>query len=177
MTGGSVSEWYMLTLVGGDRPGIVAAVTRALYEASMTLGEASMMRIGGNFTIMLMVAGGPSDQAVSAVGEPVVRDLGLDMHVVPMDDGGLHRHKIPNFQVRVTGADRAGIVAQVTGALADAGFNILELESDVAGTEERPVYIMNIAGYADVDLEKLQAALDELGDIDVRVSAVETLIG
>ena len=167
----------MLTLVGRDRPGIVAAVTRALYEAGMTLGEASMMRIGGNFTIMLMVSGGATAQAVADVVGPVVREMGLHVHVVPMDEGGLHRHKIPNFEVRVCGADRAGIVAQVTGALADAGFNILELESDVAGTEDRPVYIMNIAGYADADLEALQAALARLGDIDARVSAVETMIG
>jgi glycine cleavage system transcriptional repressor len=94
-----------------------------------------------------------------------------------MDDGGLHQHKIPNFQVRVTGSDRAGIVAQVAGALADRGFNILELESDVAGTETQSVYIMNIAGYAEADLEALQAALDALGDVDARVSVVETLIG
>lgn len=167
----------MLTLVGRDRPGIVAGVTRALYDAGMTLGEASMMRIGGNFTIMLMVSGGPTEAAVADVVGPVVRDMGLHVHVVPMDEGGLHRHKIPNFQVRVTGADRAGIVAQVTGALAEAGFNILELESDVAGTEVRPVYIMNIAGYADADLEALQAALDRLGDIEVKVSAIETMIG
>jgi glycine cleavage system transcriptional repressor len=167
----------MLTLVGRDRPGIVAGVARALFEAGMTLGEASMMRIGGNFTIMLMVSGGPTARAVTDVVGPVVREMGLHVHVVPMDEGGLHRHKIPNFQVRVTGADRAGIVAQVTGALADAGFNILELESDVAGTEERPVYIMNIAGYADADLEVLQAALARLGDIDVKVSTVETMIG
>jgi glycine cleavage system transcriptional repressor len=167
----------MLTLVGRDRPGIVAGVTRALYEAGMNLGEASMMRIGGNFTIMLMVSGANSKEAVSAVVMPVVADLGLHLHVVTMDEGGLHRHKIPNFQVRVTGSDRAGIVAQVAGALADLGFNILELESDVAGTETQPVYIMNIAGYAEADLEALQAALDALGDVDARVSVVETLIG
>jgi len=167
----------MLTLVGRDRPGIVAAVARVLYEAGMNLGEASMMRLGGNFTIMLMVSGDSSERAVQEVVEPVARDLGLRLHVSAMEEGGLHRHKLPNFAVRVYGADRAGIVAQVTGTLAEAGFNILELDSDVAGTEEKPVYIMNIEGYADADLESLQAAVDRLGDVDVKVSAVETLFG
>lgn len=172
-----MNEWYMLTLVGRDRPGIVAAVARVLYEAGMNLGEASMMRLGGNFTIMLMVSGDSSERAVQEVVEPVARDLGLRLHVSAMEEGGLHRHKLPNFAVRVYGADRAGIVAQVTGTLAEAGFNILELDSDVAGTEEKPVYIMNIEGYADADLESLQAAVDRLGDVDVKVSAVETLFG
>jgi len=167
----------MLTLVGQDRPGIVAAVTRTLYSAGMNLGEASMIRLGGNFTIMLMVSGNGSEQAVMDVVEPVARDLGLRLHVNSMEQGGLHKHRIPNYQVRVTGADRAGIVAQVTGMLADLGFNILELESDVAGSDEKPVYIMNIAGYADADLEQLQDALAGLEGIDARVSAIETLIG
>lgn len=50
-----MKRWYMLTVVGQDRPGIVAALARALYEGGANLGEASMARLGGNFTIMLMV--------------------------------------------------------------------------------------------------------------------------
>jgi glycine cleavage system transcriptional repressor len=81
--------------------------------------------------------------------------------------------------VRVVGADRAGIVAQVTGALAAVGFNILELESDVAGDPERPVYIMNIQGYSDATIEALEQAVADLGadGIAVDVAPVETLIG
>jgi glycine cleavage system transcriptional repressor len=91
--------------------------------------------------------------------------------------GGLHQHLLPNVQVRVAGADRTGIVAQVTGALSRVGFNILALESDVAGTQESPVYIMHIQGYADATLETLQGALSDLGDIDVSIAPIETLIG
>ena len=47
----------MLTLVGEDQPGIVAAVTEALFAKGMNLGEASMLRLGGNFTVMMMVSG------------------------------------------------------------------------------------------------------------------------
>jgi glycine cleavage system transcriptional repressor len=172
-----MADWKMLTLVGRDRPGIVAAVTRGLFDAGINLGEASMTRIGGNFAMLLMVNGAAADDALEKAVETPVRDMDLHLHVMPMDDAGLHRHKIPNYQVRVMGADRAGIVAQVTERLLAEGFNILELESDVAGTAEKPVYIMNIAGYADADMEALQDALDELGDIDVSVSSVETLIG
>ncbi len=81
--------------------------------------------------------------------------------------------------MRVAGADRAGIVADVTGALAQAGFNILELESDVGGDPQRPFYLMNIQGYSESPLEDLQAAVADLvaGGISVDISAVETLIG
>ena len=79
--------------------------------------------------------------------------------------------------MRVVGADRTGIVAQVTGALAKTGFNVLELESDVAGTELKPVYIMNIQGYSEATLEQLEQAVAGLDGIDVTVSPIETLIG
>jgi glycine cleavage system transcriptional repressor len=168
----------MLTLVGEDRSGIVAAVTRALYERGMNLGETSMLRLGGNFTVMMMVSGADRIEDVEAAVSEVAERLALHVHVDPIS-GGLHRHLVPNVQVTVTGADRAGIVADVTGTLAGAGFNILDLESDVAGSEDRPVYIMQIAGVADVEIESLEQALSGLraNGVDVRVTPVETLIG
>jgi glycine cleavage system transcriptional repressor len=168
----------MLTLVGEDRPGIVARVATALTEAGCNLGEASMIRLGGNFTIMLMVSGGRSGRELEQVLAPVAADLHLRVHVDPAS-GGLHSHLVPNIQVRVMGADRAGIVAAVTTALAQTGFNILELESDVAGDAERPVYIMNIQGCSDQTLECIREAVAGLRaqGISVDIAPVETLIG
>ncbi|NCA70606.1 MAG: ACT domain-containing protein [Sphingobacteriia bacterium] len=173
-----MSDWNMLTLVGADRPGIVARVTRALFACGCHLGEASMIRLGGNFTIMLMVrAEQPSAQVLETL-HPVVAELGLRMHMDPVT-GGLHRHLAPNLQVRVHGADRAGIVADVTEVLAALGFNILELESDVAGDADRPVYIMNIQGYCERTLEEVRAAMAALSDrhVCVDVAPIEILIG
>jgi glycine cleavage system transcriptional repressor len=125
-----------------------------------------------------MVDGGHDDQAMLALIAPVAQQLQLRFHIDPIP-GGLHRHRVPNIQVRVNGADRAGIVAKVTGALAGCGFNILELASDVAGDLENPVYIMTIQGYAEAEIETLESALQPLAleDIDVHISPVETLIG
>lgn len=168
-----MSEWRMLTLVGEDRPGIVAAVTAKLYENGFSLGEASMMRLGGNFSIMMMISG---EGDVEALLAPVAERLRLHLHVY--DAGGtLHKHVAPNVQVRVNGADRAGIVAQVTGVLAQRGFNILELESDVAGSQEHPLYILYIQGYCDCPVEELEDAVSALGKLHVDVSPIETLIG
>ncbi len=170
-----MNNWKMLTLVGKDRPGIVARVTDALYQNGWNLGEASMLRLGGNFTIMLMISGAGE---VEPILQPVAQELGLRLHVDPIE-GDLHSHVVPNIQVRVVGADRAGIVAQVTGQLAEAGLNILELESDVAGSVENPIYVMGIQGYAEVPVEDLQQAVGDMVDqgIDVTVSGIETLIG
>lgn len=175
-----MSQWFMLTLVGRDRPGIVAAVTAVLYRAGCHLGEASMIRLGGNFTIMLMLR--TEQEADSLRGElaPVVGELELRLHLDPIP-GELHRQQIPDARISVHGADRAGIVAEVTGALAEAGFNILELESDVAGDWKQPFYVMHIEGKALAGMESLQKALAALqatwgGAIQIHLSPIETEI-
>ncbi len=173
-----MNNWYMLTLVGADRTGITAAVTQALFDADMNLGEASMLRLGGSFTMMLMVSGAAGADAVVSAVEPVAHQLGLKVHVDAID-GQLHEHLEPNVHVTVSGADRAGIVAGVTGALADAGLHITDLSSDVAGEASQPVYIMQIEGQADTGIDALRAAVTaRVGDaMDVHIRLIETLLG
>lgn len=173
-----MNKWYMLTLVGKDRPGIVAKVSAALFEAGGDLGEASMMRLGGNFSIMLMVRYEGTAKQLADVVEPVADSLGLHYHVDHIE-GHLHRHQVPDVRITVYGADRAGIVAKVTGALAEAGLDITDLTSDVAGTEVSPIYVMQIEGVAREGVDALQSALDVVATegIEAKLSTIETLIG
>jgi glycine cleavage system transcriptional repressor len=170
-------QWFMLTLVGKDRPGIVAKTSAALVKAGCNFGEASMMRLGGNFSIMLMVQFAGSAEHLEQATAPVAKAMNLKCHIDPIE-GQLHDHRVPDVRVRVYGADRAGIVAEVTNALADAGLDIFDLESDVAGTGDKPVYIMQIEGHAAQGIEQLQKALSKLNpDIKVNLEPIETMVG
>ena len=173
-----MNNWYMLTLVGEDHPGIVAKVTSALFDRGLSLGETSMIRLGGNFTIMMMVNSPLSAESIDEALEPLIESMDLCMHLDPIE-GHLHQHIVPNITVRVNGADQAGIVASVTTALAESGFNILDLTSDVAGSGDKPVYIMMIEGYSDKSYEELQEAVDKavMEGVDVTVSPVEMMVG
>jgi len=171
-------KWYMLTLVGKDRPGIVAHVTAALYEGGANLGETSMMRLGGNFTIMMMVQFSGTTHALKDLVGGVAESLGLQLHIDHIE-ARLHDHRIPDVRITVYGADRAGIVAKVTGVLAEAGLDILELDSDVAGTDAEPIYIMNIEGHAAEGVPALESALDivRAEGIDASLQPIDTLVG
>lgn len=171
-------NWFMLTLVGADRPAIVAQLTTALFEGGCNLGEATMARLGGNFSIMLMVQYDGSAKNLEALIAPVATTLKLHVHVDQID-AHLHRHLIPDVRVTVYGADRAGIVAQVTAALNGVGFNILDLQSDVGGNSTRPVYIMTLEGQARDGIAGIEAALADIAreGIAVDVQSIETLIG
>ena len=174
-----MTHWFMLTLVGKDRPGIVAKVTAALFEGGCNLGEASMLRLGGNFTIMLMVQAACNAHALAALVQPVADSLGLQLHVDRIE-GRLHQRVEPDVCISVHGADRAGIVARVTAALAEAGLDILDLESGVGGTPEQPIYVMHIEGEARQGIEALASAVAVLAreqHVEVKLRPMDTLLG
>lgn len=173
-----MSQWFMLALVGRDQAGIVARITQALYRGGANLGEASMLRLGGNFSMMMMVSFDGDAASVQKLVQPEAQALALTVHVDPIT-GQLHRHMQSNMSVSVYGADRAGIVAGVTAALADAGFHILNLESDVGGTDQKPLYIMHIEGYCAAAIEQVQAALAIFAKdgIQLHVNPIQPMLG
>ena len=173
-----MSEWKMLTLVGQDRPGIVAGITWALFETGAQLGEASMMRLGGNFTIMLMVKSDQSIDQLKQCIQLVVSDMNLTSHFQEIE-ASLHQHEIPDSRITVYSADRPGIVAKTTTALLEAGFNIMDLESDVAGTEDDPIFIMNIEGMAAHGTEALEKAVEKIKSdgVNVDMTPIDVMIG
>jgi glycine cleavage system transcriptional repressor len=168
----------MLTLVGRDRPGIVAHVTQALYQGGCNLGGASMMRLGTSFTIMMMVAFAGNAKALENLLRTEADSLDLHVHIDEVE-GGLHQHIEPDVRISVYGADRAGIVAHVTGALAEAGLDILDLDSDVGGTEQSPIYIMHIEGRALEGIDALRSALEivKTEGIDAQLMPIDTMVG
>src|SRR5688500_6474480 len=99
-----MKRWHMLTVVGQDRAGIVAALSDALYRGGANLGEASMARLGGNFTIMMMVQTDSDARALETSLAPVAEKLGLRVHVDAID-ARLHQHVEPNARITVHGAD------------------------------------------------------------------------
>ncbi len=173
-----MANWYMVTVVGRDKAGIVAGLSQALTAGGWSLGETSMARLGGNFTIMMMVAGEGSATDLEKTLVPAAMSLELDVHVDRIE-AKLHQHPEPNVQLRVFCADRTGIVAEVTNALANAGFHILDLNSEISGTEDEPMYVMVLDGFSEAGADSLEAAVQELNSkgLKVDLEAIDTLLG
>lgn len=173
-----MKNWYMVSLVGRDQKGIVSRVTQALFDGGCNLGEASMMRLGSNFGVMLMVSSGSDVTGVEGLIRPIAASLGLMVHIDAID-GELHKHPQPNVDISVYGADKAGIVAEVTGLLAEAGLNIIDMQTVVAGSEDKPIYIMQIEGHSEEAADKLLKAIEPVIEqgIEVQINEIETMIG
>ena len=133
----------VVTAVGADRPGIVAAITGALLELGGNLEETRAALLRGSFATVLAVAvpDGVGREEVQAALRPVALELGLGLWVgdaAPRTEAP----PLPRAVVSVYGADHPGIVHAMATALAGAGANIVDLSSRLVG--DPPIYVLGI---------------------------------
>jgi glycine cleavage system transcriptional repressor len=164
-----------VTAIGNDRPGIVAGVTRVLYELGCNLEDVSSTILRGHFSMMLTVRA-PEGVDASALEDrlgEVARELELVITARPVQEAALEVAP-PTHVVSVYGADQPGIVYKVAAALAERGVNITALSSRVLGAEESPVYalLLEVAAGSEDVTKDLGAVVDELG-VDVTVHPFE----
>jgi glycine cleavage system transcriptional repressor len=159
-----------VTVVGDDRPGIVAGVTKALYESGCNLEDVSSTILQGHFAMMLIVSS-PEADAGELEGrlQDVAAELGLVVTARPVGETGTHPDPATHM-VSVYGADHPGIVYRVAVVLAERGINITDLTSRLIGDEESPVYalMLEVAAPSGTDVGE---ALDGLAaELSVELS-------
>jgi glycine cleavage system transcriptional repressor len=168
----SVNE-LAITVIGHDRPGIVADVAEALAALGANLTDSTMTRLRGHFAMTLVCTGPAADDVERALA-PVTADGQLLATVRAVAGPGEEEPRGEPHLVSVHGADRLGIVAAVTREVARAGGNITDLTTRLSG----PLYVL----VAEVDLAppaavELSARLAEVGralDVDVTLRRAET---
>lgn len=162
-----------VTAVGNDRPGIVAGVTRLLFDSGCNLEDASSTILRGHFSMMLIVSA-PSDLPAADLESrlsPVADELALSITARSVDAADV-RVQPATHMVSVYGADQPGIVYRVAEELSRSGVNITALSSRVIGSETEPVYALMLEVVADEGLEsRLDRLRGELG-MDVSVHPV-----
>ncbi|WP_117215422.1 glycine cleavage system protein R [Allorhizocola rhizosphaerae] len=148
---------FAVTVIGHDRVGIVADVAEALARLGANLTDSTMTRLRGHFTMTLICTVDASVGDLEAALRPLtdvtvtVREVGPDE---PISDAG------EPYVLSVHGADRLGIVAAVTRAVADARGNITDLSTRLTGT----LYLL----IAEIDLSSgtAQALAQRLADLE-----------
>jgi glycine cleavage system transcriptional repressor len=133
----------VVTAVGADRPGIVAAITGALLDLGGNLEETRAALLRGSFATALAVAvpDGIGATEVEAALRPVADELGLGIWVgpaAPRGTGPPMRRSV----ISVYGADHPGIVHGMAVALADHDANIVDLSARLVG--DPPIYVLGI---------------------------------
>jgi glycine cleavage system transcriptional repressor len=148
-----------ITVVGHDRPGIIAQAAEVLSECGMNLEDSSMTLLRGHFAMTLICAGDADAAQVEAALQPMVNgSLDVTVREVPEEPD------LPplgaTYLVTVHGGDRLGIVARLASVIADAGGNITDLSTRLSGTLY--VLLAEVDVPRSADVEALQARLVEV---------------
>jgi len=149
---------FALAAIGRDRPGIVAAVAKVLYEQGCNVEDSQMTLLRGNFSIMLVLASpqGTTAESLYEALRGVCAGMGLTFSVLDVEDTADVPH--PSHVLTVYGADKPGILYRVTQTLAGAGVNITDLNSRLVGVAE-PVYAVMLELAVAGDPAELEATL------------------
>lgn len=164
-----------VTVLGHDRPGIIADVTAVLAELGGNLEDSSMTLLRGHFawTLVVSVDVTPEDVAARLA---FLSQQGLVVSVLPVVDEPAAEGEGRGYVVSVHGGDRPGIVSAVTRVLADHGGNVTDLTTRLRGGSLYVVVAdVDLPAAADEDAVRadLAATARELG-VDVTLRPVDT---
>jgi len=158
---------FALTIIGHDRPGIVAKVAEILYRLGCNIADSSSTILGGQFAMILIIshprfrdgaAFGQAFEDLEAEGLSVfLRQLRPGEETAPKLEGEL-------CMISVYGSDKPGIVYPVVKALEERRINITDLNTKLIGTADQPIYVMVIEALLPPgqELTELDAALAQL---------------
>jgi glycine cleavage system transcriptional repressor len=128
--------WLVITVVGSDRPGIVASVSKVLYKKRCNIEELSSSILKRQFA-MILIATSPKNNISRNIQESCLKEeplKGMAIQVREVSPHQLKHYKQPPSQafiITVLGKDRPGLVYGVTEILAAHGINITNFDARV----------------------------------------------
>ena len=159
------TDLYAVTVLGHDRPGIIAATTAGLAELGLNIEDSTMTLLRGHFAMMLLCRGGSDAGAIERALAPLAARGDLDVAVRPVTDEPTPASGGSAWVLTVHGGDRSGIVSAVVAEVARAGGNITDLTTRLAGDLYLLVAELDLPAGAEVSVveDAIRAAAERVG--------------
>ena len=163
-----------VTVLGDDRPGIVADVATALAGLGCNLEDSTMTLLRGHFAMVVLVRTDRSVEEVATSLRPLTDTGALAVDVRPIPEHGEAGVPGTAYTLHVHGADRPGIVAAMTNVVARHGGNIVDLGTRLG----QDVYVLVaefvLPGEAAIEAveEDLASVAQDIG-VDFHVAVVD----
>jgi len=178
-------RYFAVTVIGRDRPGIVAELSRVLYEVGINIEDSSMTILMGQFAMILFVSteSDIDQQGLMRNYQGVMDKLKLFITVeelakTELSKGAAVRGSL--YLISVIGTDKPGIVYRLAELLSSKRINIRDMNTKVIPGENTTVYTMliEVCIPEGVDIEVLEeklAALEKEMSIDINLREIEVL--
>lgn len=158
---------FIISVIGKDRPGIIAAVTKVLFDQDLNIEDVSQTILQNQFS-GIFIASGPEEtiyRELKALLKQSTREFDLHYYVRDMGSNTVEwtTCDCESFVITTRGPDRKGLVAHITALLASFNVNVVRLQAVFRGGDDPQnnvmIYEVDIPG--DVDLRRLRNALNE----------------
>jgi glycine cleavage system transcriptional repressor len=130
----------IISVLGEDRPGIIAAVTRVLHDQDYNIEEVSQTILQNQFSCFFIVAGpveiSPGQLVKALQDNTSIFDLFFHVHELGMDAAASRASQSEPFVVTTRGPDRKGLVAGITAVFAAYNVNVGQLRAVFRGGDE-----------------------------------------
>ncbi|GAA4110230.1 amino acid-binding protein [Nocardioides fonticola] len=142
---------HAITVLGQDRPGIIAETTGRLAELGLNLEDSTMTLLRGHFAMMLVCAGDAEASAIEAALAPITEDGSLAIEVREVTTAADAAPAASGWVLTVHGGDRPGIVSSIVAEVAAVGGNITDLTTRLAGDLYLLIAEIDLPAGADAD--------------------------
>lgn len=161
---------FIISVIGKDRPGIIASITKVLFDQDLNIEDVSQTILQNQFS-GIFIASGPDTTSYGELKERLKSSSpDFDLHYYVRDMGSNATEwttcTCDPFVITTRGPDRKGLVAQITAVLASFNINVTQLQAVFRGGDEpgKNVMIYEVDIPNDVDLGQLRTSLNEKAD-------------
>jgi len=134
--------------IGPDQPGIVAAIASILFKRGCNIEDTTMTRLAQEFAVILVISlpEGVAFSELQREFSTLEESHNMTALIKPIPDSVSLDSHIPNnpYMVSVAGQDRAGITYHVSRKLAEMDVNITDLNAQTIQGDDGSVYIMMV---------------------------------
>ncbi len=136
----------IISVLGKDRPGIIAAVTRILFEQDCNIENVSQTILQNEFSGIFIV-GVPkalSEEDLHRHLETGLSPMGLHVYEKRLSEADESQNAVASepFVVTTKGPDRKGLVAAITAIMAAHQVNVTNLQAVFKGGDDPNANIM-----------------------------------
>ena len=146
-----MKTYFILSVVGKDRPGIVADVSEVIYGCGGNIEDSSMSLLRNHFALLLLFFTEREEvnQKLASDLKRLEREKNLTIFYSPITLEEAHpmaKEQADPFKITTSGVDHAGIVFKVCRLLVDHGINIVDMETRrvLSAESGTPLFEMDI---------------------------------
>jgi len=148
----------ILSVLGHDRPGIVAAVTKILFESNCNIENVSQTILKTEFSGSFIISMPPdlTQTELRQVLNEALAAMNMHIHIesVLEQKTSLVSRNAEPFVITTKGPDRKGLVASISAIIARYGVNITNLQAVFKGGDEPDNNIMIYEVDIPVDIDR-----------------------